>query len=1812
MKKLLLTVGCLLFLSSRTAIGANTLPSVASWLPVTNSSNIGEMAQHTVTLNSPIAIDCTSATATNVYLASTSCSGTKFGSVGAPVCTSATPQSTISITPTASLASGATYYFCVKSIKNTSNEIMSGTASATFTVRDYMAPYMALTGYIPIATTSNTNTDPAKPLIISAPFSEAMNAGSATVSGANPTINLINVTDGNIAVTLNPPTWSGNTVSVVPSGALAPLKTYQVILTSGLTDTSGNALDCVGHSCTWMFNVDNQPVTLLSSLPIININGYVNTVPTVITATFSDAINATTLTTTTFIVEKYTTITQKTAVNGARSFDIGSNTATFTPSVAFTDGTYKITLTNGIKDSASPTPNALAPPQPWTFILDTVAPAVASTSPANNATEIPITSPITIIFTELNNMLASSMNSATVSISDGSQTIPASISYDSTAKKVTLTPATGLDYSMTYTVTLTSGVTDLAGNPLSQYIFSFTTQAASLNTYTVVPPYVCTNVKPNVLIILDNSNSMDEDFQNNAIGSPKCTDPSDLNTCSRSIVARQALTSIVNAYSNIMRIGIMSYKLPAVSKYYLHNSVYFNSFDLKSYCPNPPADGSCYDYCVKEDPKTGAYTPSATEVACRDGCQNGVLGVSAGNPAFQVNYRDAITTTGGTSGSNGTAVNSAKRKTYCSLIYPKTHKNTDTNGTTTYYGMPGTFYDGSNHGISYTYSSGYSSTEYPAQTDSYYTCTSKTGANDATTGFAGCTGPLGFTPTDDDYALGFYDFGIRNSWYYTSQTFFANSSPGGGYLNVPIADNVSPGNTQLNSLLTSLGGNRTPVAFQNDETGYMSCANTSNPNACSYIINAGLTPTAGTLQSAINYFKGTMVQGNTLTSPIQYSCQKNFIIYVTDGAPSVTESGATGASTDLMPTVLTKLDALRCPPNGGSGNCNVVVNSINYDVTSYVLGVGLVAADKANVDAMAVHGGTDRNGQAYYADNPTQLNNSLIDIFNNILNQLSSGTAASILSNAEGSGAVILQAIFYPKKVFSSNTVANWTGELLNFWYYLDPFINTSSIREDTDYTDATGAATHNLNLVNDYIVNFFFDTSMKATRVKLFQDTNGDGIGETLIRTDYPENVKSLWKAGSLLWACDQTKDKMKRFLYTSTSGTSLRTFDSSVATATDLQQYLQASDVTNAQQLINYISGIDYPGDATMRNRTVTIGSTSGVWKLGDIVTSTPRVVSTVPQNNYHLQPPSGYNDSSYYSFINSNEYKARGSVFVGANDGMLHAFNLGLLDVTASSTQKATLSGSNMGSEQWAYIPRNVLPYLKYLADPSYGHLNFVDLTSTIADVSIGTVGTCTHYWDCSKTSSQVVGSSAKDPVKPNDLSVETNWRTVLIGGMGLGGASRRSSAGCTNCVRTPIVDPANNSVSIGYSSYFALDITKPEAPALLWEFTNNRLGYSTAGPAIIRVGPRDKNGRWLALFASGPTGPIDTTTHQFLAKSDQPLRLFIVDIKDGSLVQTINTGILNAFAGSLQGGALDADRWNLSLGGNYQDDAVYIGYVKQNTSDNTWTDGGVLRVMIKPSTADPATIQTGTFNVSSNDFVTSIVIDGIGPVTSSIARLQDRKNKNFWLYFGTGRYYFKTTAAGDLDDCATQRKIIGIKEPCYTSANAIDTTCSTTVDPTKLTNQSGVGYTTAATNSLDILKDKGWFITLDAAAGSSCAERVITNPVALSTGAVFFTTFLPSSDICAYGGNSYLWALKYDTGFMPASASLYGKAIIQMSTGSFEESKFNDPSNPASTPFTARESRRTGTAMQGKPPADPPTIINRSQNQPVKKILHIQER
>lgn len=497
--------------------------------------------------------------------------------------------------------------------------------------------------------------------------------------------------------------------------------------------------------------------------------------------------------------------------------------------------------------------------------------------------------------------------------------------------------------------------------------------------------FTATSVQPNVLIILDNSNSMDQDFYGNAIGSFK--------TGSRSVEGRRALVNVVNTYANQLRIGLMTYYLPAASKYYLHENQYFTSYDPATYCPTPPAE--CDTYC-----RTGDATAQAT---CQSTCV-------AQNPSF--NAASIFTSTTGDDIVNTYTAGSEQRNRYCNLIYPKTQRRPNPTDTSNYIyaKTPGTLYSSTNYGNVFCYSSSYNASE--SVTDNYSCYKTKTGTTNASTGYSSFWFSSSFIPTDEDVALGFSDFGRRNSWQYSGRTWFANSSPGGGQLHRVCNENGTD-NAQLNALLAKL------ATKESDETGYMACTNTSNPNACAYIVNAGLTPTAGTFQTAYNYFTGA----GSYTSPIEYWCQKhNYIIYVTDGLPSVNESGSTGTATALMPTVLQKIQNLRNITRRFSGT------DYNYEVKTFVLGVGLTADAKTQIDAMAVAGGTATDGHAYYADNPAQLVAALDAILRTIIEGTYSFSSASVASTRTESENYLYEASFEPK-----SNVAYWPGHLKKY-----------------------------------------------------------------------------------------------------------------------------------------------------------------------------------------------------------------------------------------------------------------------------------------------------------------------------------------------------------------------------------------------------------------------------------------------------------------------------------------------------------------------------------------------------------------------------------------------------------------------------------------------------------------------------------------------------------------------------------------------------------------------------------------------------------
>jgi type IV pilus assembly protein PilY1 len=235
----------------------------------------------------------------------------------------------------------------------------------------------------------------------------------------------------------------------------------------------------------------------------------------------------------------------------------------------------------------------------------------------------------------------------------------------------------------------------------------------------------------------------------------------------------------------------------------------------------------------------------------------------------------------------------------------------------------------------------------------------------------------------------------------------------------------------------------------------------------------------------------------------------------------------------------------------------------------------------------------------------------------------------------------------------------------------------------------------------------------------------------------------------------------------------------------------------------------------------------------------------------------------------------------------------------------------------------------------------------------------------------------------------------------------------------------------------------------------------------------------------------------------------------------------------------------------------------------------------------------------------------VIEDIGPVTSSVVRLQSNTYNTNWLFFGSGRYYFATPSL--LDDELPQRKLFGVKEPCYLATQNITPSCTLRVTGAL----TSVGDATTIDEGIaNAAGFPGWSIDLDTTvsvnydgttAKNYQAERVITDPLATSSGLVFFTTFRPYGDDCAIGGRTFLWGVRYNTGGAPAYA-LQGKALMQVSTASVEQL---DLSTAFSGADLIHRGGRRSYALEGVPPmAQGLSLL--SPPPPVKRILHMKER
>lgn len=355
-------------------------------------------------------------------------------------------DSTATFTPLVDLLPGTTYTGTISvEAKNTDGIPLETEYSWTFNTEG--APTVVS------VSPSDTETGVAVNKVVLALFSEAMDP--ATVTGATFTIR-----QGNTAIP-GTVTYTGTTASFKPNSALLPNLVYNATITTGTKSANGIAL-ANNHSWSFTTAMNIAPPTVLSTDPQNNATNVA--LNKVVSATFSESMDAATITATNFRLQQGTN-----TVNGSVTYS--GTTATFTPTAPLSPNlVYTGTITTGVKNASG---ISMESNYVWSFTTAlNAAPLVLSTDPQNNATNVALNKVVRATFNEPMN--ASTITGTTFTLRQGTNAVNGSVTYSGTT--ATFTPNSPLSPNLTYTGRITTGAQNLAGTGLANdYVWTFQT-----------------------------------------------------------------------------------------------------------------------------------------------------------------------------------------------------------------------------------------------------------------------------------------------------------------------------------------------------------------------------------------------------------------------------------------------------------------------------------------------------------------------------------------------------------------------------------------------------------------------------------------------------------------------------------------------------------------------------------------------------------------------------------------------------------------------------------------------------------------------------------------------------------------------------------------------------------------------------------------------------------------------------------------------------------------------------------------------------------------------------------------------------------------------------------------------------------------------------------------------------------------------------------------------------------------------------------------------------------------------------------------
>lgn len=445
--------------------------------------------------------------------------------------------------------------------------------------------------------------------------------------------------------------------------------------------------------------------------------------------------------------------------------------------------------------------------------------------------------------------------------------------------------------------------------------------------------------------------------------------------------------------------------------------------------------------------------------------------------------------------------------------------------------------------------------------------------------------------------------------------------------------------------------------------------------------------------------------------------------------------------------------------------------TIKYTITDSTLEITTQVAQQSSSRPLAfgyVLNGTEKNGfhahsgiNGYSYSDPTNVEScapcNLGDTATSVTYVLSSGETRDGL--LESPMFYAAKWAGYDKQADFPNDIDSWDadGDGLPDNYYFA--INPSKLADDLELVFAdilrsasaaasVAASSTSLN-TSTSIYQASFNSADWSGDLRAFGFTDEGELSETF-----------SWSAAQQLDSLDSSELSNRNIITNSNPSTtdqtdgellsdsgSLFTWDASTGLSTTQKEALgtngDGTSVTAdvAEDRLEYLRGD--------RSLEKTLADPSGIFRerssrLGDIINSNPQFAH---QRNFgygNLGSQTGFTSidlTSYNDFRASVVYQNRPPiVLVGANDGMLHAFN-------------ASPSGGDAGKELFAYVPASIIENLYELTDVDYDHRYFVDGTPTVADV-----------W----------------------LETATTWATIAVGTTGAGG---------DNVFALDITDPEN---------------------------------------------------------------------------------------------------------------------------------------------------------------------------------------------------------------------------------------------------------------------------------------------------------------------------------------------------------------------------------------------------------------------------------